>query len=87
MFCRASGATLFPMIARSRILVALLLLPIVATIIGLPISIRDPGMKPAMARFFFASMTAAAAGHSLYFRGKLTALFIILCGAAVLMME
>ncbi|KPK45850.1 MAG: hypothetical protein AMK72_10450 [Planctomycetes bacterium SM23_25] len=63
---------------------SILLLPFLAAVVGLPISIKNPEMKPAMARLFFASLTVSGVGQSLYFGKCGTGLLILLCGVAVI---
>lgn len=69
---------------RFWLLASLLLLPVIAAIVGVPISMKNPAMKPDMARLFFGALTISGAGQALVFGRKLPALIIFLCGTVLL---
>lgn len=73
------------MSSRSPFLLSMLLLPIVVAVVGLPISLSNPELKPAMARLFFAALTISGVGQSLFFGKRGTAVIILICGAVLIL--
>jgi hypothetical protein len=70
---------------RSLFLILMLMLPIVAGVIGLAISLGNPELKPVMAKLFFAALTISGAGQALFFGKRGTALIILVCGAVLIL--
>ncbi|HIC88654.1 MAG TPA: hypothetical protein EYP04_04545 [Anaerolineae bacterium] len=71
---------------RSLFLVVMLLLPIVAGVVGLPISLSNPELRPAVAKLFFAALTISGAGQAFFFGKRGTAVIILICGAVVILL-
>ncbi len=70
---------------RRSLFLIFMLLPIVAAVVGLPISLSNPELKPAMAKLFFAALTISGAGQSLFFGKRGTAVIILICGAVLIL--
>lgn len=70
---------------RSLFLVLMLALPLVVGVVGLPISLSNPELKPAMAKLFVGALTISGAGQSLFFGKRGTALVIVICGVVLIL--